>query len=427
MKLVKILLAAALVAAMVLPAVAEDRLKLNGEMRVRGWYQDWSDGDIDPLDGGTRTWADQRLRIGGNIAVAEGVSVTFRFDVTESNWGTTGGGNGFGSGRSGSDGSNQWDRAHLDLNKGNFHLRAGQFLQVYSMTDSLDAQDNGFSMDYKLNNGSVNAFFQVDDCNEAGSPSNCKAAQNQDTFLYGAKYSGKFDSFGLDVYGGNWHGDEDFNVYLVGVNAMMNFGAFKISAAYDHFDGDHDSSTDAFGDQLMVDGSFAFSEKFTLGGQLFYAKGDDEDVQYTRLGNGFNGWDPIMDVGTNLSNEQIVFGSPFNLAEFGGGEAGSEFSVASLGSMGGRIYMGFKASDTLKFGASAAYLQEEDDSYVSLDGYALAAGMVWSLMPNTSFHVQAQYVDGTISAEDSALKEEFGNKDYDIQNVALGAGLYVNF
>jgi len=431
MKLVKILLAAALVAAMVLPAVAEDRLKLSGEMRVRGWHSDYSDGDVDPWDGATRTWADQRLRIGGNIAVAEGVSVTFRFDITESNWGTTGDGNGFGSGRSGSDGSNQWDRAHMDLNKGNFHLRAGQFLQVYSMTDSFDAQDNGFSADYKLSNGSINATFQVDNCND----SNCKNGAlnngvydlNQDTFLSGVKYSGKFDNFGLDVYGGNWHGDNDFNVYLVGVNAKMNFGKLALAAAFDHFDGDVNDNVDAMGDQAMVDASFAFTEKFTLGGQLYYAKGDDEDVQFVRLGNGFNGWDPIMDVGTNLSNEQIVFGSPFNLAEFGGGEAQSELQLGSLGAMGARVYMSFKVSDTLKFGASAAYAEEEEDNNATLDGYALAGGMVWSLMPNTSFHLQVQYVDGTLEAKSSELKELIGDKDYDITNLAMGAGLYVNF
>ncbi len=334
MKLLKIMVAALLLAAMVTPAIAEDRLSLSGEMRVRGWHTDYTDGDIKPVGNNTSTWGDQRLRIGGKIAVAEGVSVTFRFDITESNWGTTGNGNGFGSGRSGFDGSNQWDRAHLDLVKGNFHLRAGQFLQVYSVTDSIDAQDNGLSADYKLGNGSINAFFQVDD--DGGS------RQVQDTFLYGAKYSGKFDNFGLDVFGGGWKGDDGFDVMMAGVNATLNLDAFKLVGAVDMFGGDHDNDTDAMGTQAMLDASFAFSEKFTLGGQLYYAKGDDEDVQYTRLGNGFNGWDPIMDIGTNLSNEQIVFGSPFNMASFGGGEAQAELDVASLGSMGARVYTSSK-------------------------------------------------------------------------------------
>jgi len=432
MKLVKILLAAVLVAAMVIPAVAEDRLSLTGQMRVRGWYQDYSNGDIDPYDGGTATWADQRLRIGGKIAVAEGVSVTFRFDITESNWGTTGAGNGFGSGRSGGDYSNQWDRAHMDLVKGNWHLRAGQFLQVYSMTDSLDSQDNGVSVDYKLGNGSINVFSMLDNCNEAASAnypteSNCKLAQNQDTFLSGAKYSGKFDSFGLDVYGANWHGDNGMNVSYGGVNAMMDFDALKLAGALEVFGGDASDSVDAMGTQAMVDASFAFTDKFTLGGQLFYGQGDKTDKQYVRLGNGFNGWDPVMDVGTSLSNEQISYGSPFNMAEFGGGEAQSEFGIASMGAMGARLYTSFKASDELKIGASAYISQEEDDSLATLDGYALAAGVVWAFMPNTSLQFQAQYTNGTLEFKDSDLKEEFGSSNYDIENISLGTGLYVNF
>ena len=85
MKMLKVLLAVLVMVAMVTPVIAEDRLSLNGEMRVRGWHQDFDyDGDSDDS---TDTWGDQRLRIGGKIAVAEGVSITFRTDITESNWG----------------------------------------------------------------------------------------------------------------------------------------------------------------------------------------------------------------------------------------------------------------------------------------------------------------------------------------------------
>ena len=40
MKLLKVLVAAAVMVAMVTPAIAEDRLSLNGQMRVGGWYLD---------------------------------------------------------------------------------------------------------------------------------------------------------------------------------------------------------------------------------------------------------------------------------------------------------------------------------------------------------------------------------------------------
>ncbi len=84
-------------------------------------------------------------------------------------------------------------------------------------------------------------------------------------------------------------------------------------------------------------------------------------------------------------------------------------------------------SDALKLGASAAYLQEEDDSLIAIDGYALAGGLVWSFMPNTSLHLQLQYTDGTLTAKDSDIKAEIGNDDYDITNFSAGTGLFVNF
>jgi hypothetical protein len=45
--------------------------------------------------------------------------------------------------------------------------------------------------------------------------------------------------------------------------------------------------------------------------------------------------------------------------------------------------------------------------------------MVWSFMPNTSLHLQAQYIDATLEPD--------GSDDIDISNVSLGSGLYVNF
>ena len=98
-KFLKIMIVLLTIAAVAAPVMAEDRLSLNGEMRVRGWYID---------DGGdsTDSFMDQRLRIGGKLSVAEGVSITFRFDETEATWGN--GGSEFGAGRMPQDGM-QWD------------------------------------------------------------------------------------------------------------------------------------------------------------------------------------------------------------------------------------------------------------------------------------------------------------------------------
>ncbi|MBW2689419.1 MAG: hypothetical protein JRC99_05775 [Deltaproteobacteria bacterium] len=420
MKLLKVMLAVLVMAAMAVPVIAEDRLTLSGEMRVRGWHKDFSFDNFtnsedekvkDPDD--TETWGDQRLRVGGKIAVAEGVSITFRTDITESNWGTTGGGNGFGSGRSGS--NQQWDRAHIDLTKGAFHLRAGQQYKAYGKTYALDSQDNGISVDYKFGDVPVNAFFLVNDDNGSRSKS--------DAFLVGAKVSPKFDNVAVNAFVGNQTDGSEESVTLIGADVTIPLDAFKIVAELDFFTGDSTSkNVDAYGTQFMLDGSMAVSDAVTLGGTFYYGAGDDEDMQYTNIGNGFGGWDPVMDVGTSLSNEQIKYGSPFNIASIQGYE-GAGFQATSAGSVGGRLYGDFKASDALKLGATAGYFQSEEDKIADIEVLVLAGGLVYNLMANTTFHFQIEYTDGTVNKTDYTAV----NGDIDFDNFRMGTGLYVKF
>ena len=420
MKLLKVMLAVLVMAAMAVPVIAEDRLSLSGEMRVRGWHVDrdhdtFIDGDdyeVKSSDN-TETWADQRLRVGGKIAVAEGVSITFRTDITESNWGTTGGGNGFGSGRSGS--NQQWDRAHIDLTKGAFHLRAGQQYKAYGKTYALDSQDNGISVDYKFGDVPVNAFFLLNDDNGSRSQS--------DAFLVGAKVSPKFDNVALNVFVGNQTDGYEESVTLIGADVTIPLDAVKIVAELDIFTGDSSSkNVDAYGTQFMLDASFAASDAVTLGGTFYYGAGDDEDAQYTNIGNGFGGWDPIAKTGTSLSNEQIKFGNPFNVASLKGYE-GAGLTLESAGSVGGQLYGSFKASDSLKLGATAGFFQSEEDKIADIEYMALAGGLVYQVMANTTFQLQLEYTDGTINKTDYVAV----NGDIDFDSFRAGTGLYVKF
>jgi hypothetical protein len=395
---------------MALPVIAEDRLSLSGEMRVRGWYKDLDTNS-------TSSWADQRLRIGGKIAVAEGVSITFRTDVTESTWGQTGGtgiqANGAGSGRSGA--YQQWDRAHIDLNKGNFHLRAGQQYVGYGLGYTMDTQDNGVAMDYKFGNVPVNAFFILDNNNE-GSGSDqglAKVGNNADAWLTGAKVSPKFDNIALDVFAVYYEAgnSEAAKVGLFGIDTTMNFDAIKVMAEFDYFTGTASDPSggqkiDAMGTQGFVDVGFAASDAITIGGQAFYAKGAGKnEVQYQVLGNGFNGWDPILDVGTSLSNEETAeWTRPYN------------FTGDDAGVLGARVYGGFKLNDATHLGASFAYLEPEDKDNTDVNDYKISTiGVTYTLMANTSLQAQYAY---------AAINESNTNQDY----AQLGGiGLFVNF
>lgn len=420
MKLLKVLVAVLVMAAMAVPVIAEDRLQLSGEMRVRSFHVD---KDVHNQDDNTDTWANQRLRIAGKIAVAEGVSVTFRTDITEgTNWGDSSDfkddldysigpirTNGYGHGRSGA--QQQWDRAHLDLTKGIFHLRAGQQYIGSGGTWALDTQDSGLALDIVLTPVLIKVFGIVDKDNKVFDDVTNVTTDGADAFLYGAFADFKAgDNVKFKLILADYDDGEEKNVYLIGASATLDLSAVKVFGEIDFFDGDHNEALnqDAFGAQTMLDVSLAASDMVTVGAQFFYAMGDDTDTQYVLLGNGFNGWDPIYDVGTSLSNEEIVFGRPF------------DFTGMSAGVIGGRLYSNFKLNTALNVGASVSYLTEEEDAIIASDGYQVAAGMTYAILENTSFQVQLQYEE-----MDRQVVGVATNDDYDA--FKAGTGIFVKF
>ena len=396
-RILKVMVALLAIAAIAAPVMAEDRLSLGGQMRVRGWHID-NDGQDN-----TESWMDQRLRIGGKLSIAEGVSITFRTDITESTWGS---GNANGSGRttvqtpSGgySDFQSQhWDRAHIDLEKNDMHLRAGQQFIKFGKS-GIDVQDNGLTFNYK---GAipVTVFWMLYDDGDS--------KNNSDGYYYGARVAHGTDAYKASLF---YIADSDRQSNVInGIGVTFETKIADLVNLYAEIEGfDGDSSTAASGDatglQGYVDASMMLSEAVTIGGQFFYAdSADSGDTQVVVLGNNFDGWDPLLEVGTGLSNEEIDLGRPYDV-----------FGMGS-GFIGGRIYSNFKASDALNLGASFAYGEPETDrTGDNVDGMiALAGGMSYDLMANTKLDLQLQYVDL--------------DKDDDSEEFSAGVGLFVNF
>ncbi len=386
-RILKVMIVLLTIAAMVTPVMAEDRLSLNGQMRVRGWHLD---------DGGdyTDSYFDQRLRIGGKLSIAEGVSVTFRFDETEAKWGTqrpSDGANRQGVRFIESETGMQWDRAHLDLDFGTFKLRAGQYYAGgFSASDVVNAQDAGFM----VTAGPVKAFWQLD--------SNDGGTDSSDFYLWGVDFGQKIDTIKYNAFVAG-HKMNDYEVYLVGADVALNIEAIKVLAEINYFTGDADADTDAMGLQGWADVSFAATEVVTIGGQVYYAiAADDDEVQIDHLGNDFGGWDPLADVGNGLSNEELKIGRPFDLF-------GDDAGVMAL-----RGYANVKATESLAIGAGLTYAQPEDDGKTEADSALIAvAGASYDLMANTKLDAIFQYVDVDAPDTDSAY--------------GVGVGLFVNF
>ncbi len=380
------LLALVVIAAMAVPAMAADNLSLSGQMRVRGWAVQANTAET-PYN----TFFDQRLRIGGKFAVAEGVSITFRTDVTEATWGANAGAGKYGAGRMPQYG-NQWDRAHLDLTSGDFHLRAGQQFAGFGIEGgTVNSQSNGLRVD-KKGAVSFSGFFLL----EPGT--------GGDGYLTGLQTGNK----DYKVFAANQRAvaDVDESVTLVGANGKTSFGAINVKGELDFFTGDANATTDATGTQLFVDGSMAVGDAATVGGQLFYAAAAGTgESQYVGLGNDFGGWDPLVDVGTSLSNEKLKVGRPF------------DFTGDGAGVIGLRLSYNVKSSDAVNYAASLAYLTPEDDTVTTTDNTMLVAvGTTYKVMANTSLQAQVQYLSTSL---DSGTDPE--------ATLDFGFGLFVNF
>ena len=262
--------------------------------------------------------------------------------------------------------------------------------------------------------------------------------QAADSFLFGANIGHKGDNYSANLFGGyqndtgakaaDWDNDtfEDSGeaVYMIGIDTTYNLDAFTIKGEFDYFGGDASDNVDAFGTQFFLDVAMAATEEFTVGGQFYYAAGDDEDRQYTYLGNDFNGYDPLFDLGTSLSNEQINVNRPFDLATAvisavleNDPDVERLDGAASTGTVGARLYVNFKASDKIDLGASAAYMEpEEDKNFKDFDSATFySVGATYAFMANTSLQAQVNYID--VDVDNTNIDSAF----------YTGVGLFVNF
>ncbi len=389
-RILKVMIVLLAIAAMVTPVMAEDRLSMSGQMRVRAFY-------IDDDTDSTASTIDQRLRTGGKYSIADGVSVTFRFDITESNWGNSVDGFGLRKNDETTTGAIQWDRAHLDLDFGSFKLRAGQQLAgVGNWT--IDVESTGFL----VTSGPVKAFVFLTD--DQGS------TDAADDYVWAFNYGQKMDAVKFDAFVGGQNGSDE-NVYVIGVNASAGFDALTLSGEFAYFTGDASEDVDAMGTQLVLAADFAASETVTVGGKILYAMAADSDgseVQYSVLGNDFNNWKPLTAILGGMAGEKgMHFNRPFNA-----------FGNAGLIGLNGNAKV--KATEELSLAGSLSYLmpEDDDDALTTVDSAVqIVLASSYKLMTNTYLDATLQYT----SWDDSDDTAESDNE------IVAGAGLFVNF
>lgn len=385
-RIAKVLVALLAITAMVAPAVfAEDRLALSGSMQVRGFYTNIDVEDYDESD----AWNDQRLRIGGKLSVAEGVSVNFRFDSTESDddssdampWGTNGQ---YTQRRA----DIQFDLAYLQLEKGGYTFQAGELYSGYYGIGTLsDILGTGFT----IARGAAKIFH-------------IKQQEGADESLTGAVYAFQGEGFSVTPMVAYATSEDNSKLLGLGLFAAVDLDAVKIKGEIDYFKGEDEDGNDAKGLQLYLDASAGVSETVTVGGLFLYAQGQDDDDQVTRMGGtGFGGFSP-QTYGFNTTDFSLDVDC-FNPV----GDTGSDEGVIA-----GQLYADVALSDDLKAKFAAMYWTVEDDFDGDADGYVLNASASYALMANTTLTTSLNYsmtdLDGT-----------------DLDVIQAITGLYVNF
>jgi len=395
MKMMKLLVALLVMAGLVAPAVAiaEDKLSISGEFRVFGFskenYADFNDdGDADDLD-----YFSQRLRLYSKYAVTEGVTIHTRMDFGEGTWGAAG----QNTIRMEDNNDLQIDRAFLEIDKEFVNFRAGQQYYGFGNSIAVDHQGTGFRLSTK---GPVvfTAFWNKLD---EGDSSSDEGVANEDRDMYGASLKYKNDAFAAELFYALDENDAtDAEKSVIGLAASTKLGVVNVNAELNIFDGDDGGVVDYTGTQLYLDANTAVSSALTLGGSIFYAQGDDEDMVLTELSD-FGSWLP-WEYGyfeTNYGLYDTSF-DPWNL------------NAGAISLMG---YGAFKASDDLSFKASIQYGVEEDDDVAEYDYMSYNLSAQYMIAKNTKVFAQFNYLDAddVYATDDAAM--------------GLAAGIQANF
>jgi len=155
-----VLLALGLIVAFSAPAAATD-VKFSGSYYVAGWYQD--NQSLQENAGASNAFYSQRLRVQTVFQVAEGLSLTTRFDAMERVWGQEGL-----DGVAGTSEKNiQWERAFMSFNAlaGTFNVgyqSVGAFGTVFA-----DGESSGPRLLYSFADGPFTLILLADKGTEA--------------------------------------------------------------------------------------------------------------------------------------------------------------------------------------------------------------------------------------------------------------------
>ena len=366
-KLAIAVLAMVCVAMFVAPSFADDRVSLYGSFRVRAW-------DNNFLDDSDTSYFDQRFRIGTRINVADDVYVEMRADYGEGVWGDSYTGGYIVRPRKSSTNTLDIDRGFLNINKEMWSLRVGQQFLGLGILEVLDANATAAKLVLKLPVQVSLIYGKADENGSLNDDDNF-----DDTDFYAINLSYDTDAFSTNLFAVTQDDgtDVDDSRTMFGFNGSTKLGIVDLTTELAFAAGDtDDGDTDYMGTQFYLKGSANLTDAFSLGAEILYALGtdDDDEVQLTNICD----WASFVPMSSNTPFDADITAFDSNNNWF------SPFDPTgdSAGVQGITLYGAYKIMDGLSLGAKVGYFEPEEDDVTEVDDI-------------TSFNVWASYMIAT--------------------------------
>jgi hypothetical protein len=392
-KLAIAFIAVVCMAMFIAPAYADDRVSLSGAMRVRAWSENYTNGD----DAG---WWDQRFRIQTTINVADDVTAVLRVDYGEGQWGDDYEGL---ITRPRKDFTNtiDVDRGYVNIDKEMWSLRVGQQYLGLGILQVLDANATGAKLVLKLPVKTSLIYVKESENGSFNDDNNF-----EDSDVYALNFSYDTDVFSANLFAITRDDGSavDDSATMYGFNASAALGMVDLLGELAFADGDtNDDAIDYVGTQIYLKAAANLNDAFSMGGELLYALGtDDNDEQ--QLTGMCNWWSFVpMSSNTPFDADWSAFanGDPFDPTGSNGGVQGIT------------LFGKYNVMDALSLGAKVGYFTPEEDDNTATDDI-------------TSFNVWASYMLATNTELAVAyLYSDYDNLDDDYNT--LVARLQVNF
>jgi hypothetical protein len=392
-RLLLVALALCLALSMVQVAVADDRLKVGGDFRIRAHYYNFDDDDGTDSDDNVEKYFQTRFRLGLDFTLAEGITTHFRADFhDDAVWGNTDWAIGRESGPAyGSQGrptkdtgfDMEIDRAYVRIERDMFIMQGGQIFQGFGYFTAYTPQATGLALRLKLPVTIDLNYFKIDE----GLSLEDEADDQKDTDQFGLQVSYKSDVFTVGGYyslstDGAKVDYEDQSV--IGLWGSGKVGPVALKAAVDMFGGKQSSDVDYMGTQAWLNGEFTLTQALKLGANVYYALAaadDGSEVQLVRVGENNNvpfdgGYQMAMVPGRYSDCVNVLnngFPTPYSIAPDSPGGAGvTAFDVYGI----------FGLMENLSLRAQIGYFSPQDKDVTEWESSMVYQGSVlWTFAP----------------------------------------------